>query len=71
MSNYPLDKTANAAGRRSSIPLDGPDDTPENPRRQSGELPPLLAAILQEYSATGLPPAYLPKTLPGPHGELS
>jgi len=25
-------------------------------------MPPLLKRILQEYSATGLPPAYLPKT---------
>ena len=29
-----------------------------------GELPPLLKQILQEYSATGMPPAYLPKTSP-------
>jgi putative transposase len=68
---YPLDKTANADGRRGGVPLDGPDDTPENPRRQSGELPPLLEAILQEYSATGLPPAYLPKTPSGPNGDPS
>jgi transposase InsO family protein len=68
---YPLDKTANADGRRGCVPLDGPDVSPENPRRPSGELPPLLQAILQEYSATGLPPAYLPKTPSGPHGEPS
>ena len=34
-----------------------------------GELPPLLKTILQEYSATGLPPAYLPKTPPCQNGE--
>jgi transposase InsO family protein len=68
---YPLDKTANADGRRGTVPLDGPDAVPESPPRPSGELPPLLAAILQEYAATGLPPAYLPKTPPGQNGEPS
>ena len=68
---YPLDKTANADGRRTAVPLDGPAGPPENPRRTSGELPPLLEAILQEYSATGLPPAYLPKTPSGQNGEPS
>jgi putative transposase len=68
---YPLDRAANADGRRSSLPLDDPARTPENPRRPGGELPPLLAAILQEYSAAGLPPAYLPRTPSGPNGEPS
>jgi putative transposase len=68
---YPLDKTANADGRRAAVPLDGPDVSPKNPRRPAGELPPLLEAILREYSATGLPPAYLPKTPSGPTGGLS
>jgi putative transposase len=68
---YPLDKTANADGRRPSVQVDGLDVPPEGPRRPSGELPPLLKAILQEYSATGLPPAYLPKTPPSQEGESS
>jgi transposase InsO family protein len=68
---YPLDRTANADGRRGSVPLDGPDVPPESPRRPGGELPPLLEAIFQEYSATGLPPAYLPKTPPGQNGDPS
>jgi hypothetical protein len=68
---YPLDKTANADGRRAAVPLDGPDVPPEDPRRPGGELPPLLQTILREYSATGLPPAYLPKTPPGQNGEPS
>jgi hypothetical protein len=69
---YPLDRTANADGRRRIVepgrgsdddePDDGaladsaPDDGgPDKP------LPPLLKRILDEYSAGGLPPAYLPK----------
>jgi putative transposase len=68
---YPLDKTANADARRACVPLDGPDVPPQNPRRVPGELPPLLEAILREYSATGLPPAYLPKTPSGPTGDPS
>jgi len=40
-------------------------------QRSAGELPPLLKRILAEYSATGMPPAYLPK-LPDPKkGEES
>ena len=68
---YPLDKTANADGRRAAIPADGRDVPPESPRHPGGELPPLLEAILQEYAATGLPPAYLPKTPSGQNGDPS
>jgi transposase InsO family protein len=68
---YPLDRTANADGRRASVPVDGLDVPPESPRHPSGELPPLLQRILQEYSATGLPPAYLPKTPSCQNGEPS
>jgi putative transposase len=76
---YPLDKSANADGRRAVIE---PDDTarlsspksaapPEDRQRTASELPPLLKSILQEYSATGMPPAYLPKTPPSQKGETS
>jgi putative transposase len=66
---YPLDKAANADGRRAAIEpggtarLNSPkSDMPTQERpRSGGELPPLLKRILQEYSATGMPPAYLPK----------
>jgi putative transposase len=68
---YPLDKTANADGRRAAIESAGGDVAPEEPRHASGELPPLLTSILREYSATGMPPAYLPKTLPSQNGEPS
>lgn len=55
---YPLDRQSNADGRRRVIdPLaaEFPDTAP-----QSG-LPPLLKQLLAEYSASGLPPAYIPK----------
>ena len=69
---YPLDRAANADGRRGIVgPHRGPDDDepddgaladsapddggPDKP------LPPLLQRILDEYSASGAPPAYLPK----------
>jgi hypothetical protein len=60
---YPLDRSANADAQRA--PLD--PDKNETPSEESGtqrsdtELPPLLKKILEEYSATGMPPAYLPK----------
>ena len=55
---YPLDKTANAEGRRRSIGTE-----PHQIRRPtpSEALPPLLRQCLAEYAATGCPPAYLPK----------
>jgi hypothetical protein len=74
---YPLDRAANADGRRSAIEPDrGPDDDradDDEPDEEtwSGDTPddggpdkplaPLLKKILTEYRATGMPPAYLPK----------
>lgn len=52
---YPLDKTKNADGRRRSLEPAAPAATP------SGEIAPLLKDLMAQYSATGLPPAYLPK----------
>jgi hypothetical protein len=55
---YPLDKSANAEGlraRRSS-----PSARPAAASTPPG-VAPLLQKILQQYAATGLPPAYLPK----------
>jgi hypothetical protein len=66
---YPLDKTANADGRRALVEPVGADVPVDDSQRKDGELPPLLKSILQEYSATGLPPAYLPKTPPSQNGE--
>jgi putative transposase len=81
---YPLDRKANADGQRLLFPHDRADvadkaqspleselPAPPNPGRgrPDGELPPLLQCILAEYSATGLPPAYLPKNPPCHPGE--
>lgn len=55
---YPLDRQANADGRRRVIDPVVPELPETAP--QSG-LPPLLRKLLAEYSATGLPPAYIPK----------
>jgi transposase InsO family protein len=69
---YPLDRNANADGRRSVIePDQGPDDDEPDEGTSAAStpgdggpdkpLPPLLKRILDEYSASGAPPAYLPK----------
>jgi putative transposase len=68
---YPLDKSANADGRRVTIEPGGTTAPPEDRQRTAGELPPLLKRILQEYSATGMPPAYLPKTPTQENGGAS
>lgn len=53
---YPQDKTKNASGyRRCVLP------EPKAVASDSDPLPPLMRKILQDYAATGLPPAYLPK----------
>ena len=69
---YPLDKNANADGRRAAVEPDGtdvpPDDRPRTSRRAAAASE---DASSQEYSATGMPPAYLPKTPPSQNGETS
>src|SRR4051794_8803361 len=65
----PLDKGANADGRRAPVaPADGAAPQGHGPGKD-GALPPLLKQILREYSAPGLPPAYLPKTPPPTTGD--
>jgi hypothetical protein len=71
---YPLDRQANADGQRLLFPLDtsgvsagdgqGVASPPGDQEQPAAELPPLLKRILAEYSATGMPPAYLPKNPP-------
>ena len=57
---FPLDKAQNADGRRRVLePLHrAGTGTGEPP---ASGMAPLLKALMAEYSATGLPPAYLPK----------
>lgn len=62
---YPLDRAANADGRRAVVEPTSPD-APAAERASAGDLPPLLKKILADYSATGLPPAYLPQK---PHSQ--
>lgn len=52
---YPLDKAANADGRRRR--LETPDIAPSG---QPCGMAPLLKEMIAAYAATGLPPAYLP-----------
>jgi putative transposase len=75
---YPLDKSANSDGRRAvvepgadavSSDRSASTDRSADGGRKSGQLPPLLQRILQEYSATGMPPAYLPKRSPSNPGD--
>lgn len=65
---YPLDRTANAEGHRRIVEPDR-IDTPADDQRPAEHLPPLLKRILQEYSATGMPPAYLPQNPRPQKGE--
>jgi hypothetical protein len=53
---FPLDRTANADGRRRVLePLGSP------PPPAAPGIAPLLEQLMADYRATGLPPAYLPK----------
>jgi len=66
---YPLDKLANADGRRRArAPEASSASTVEPP---SGELPPLLRKLLADFAATGLPPAYLPLANENDEEELN
>ena len=53
---YPLNKTANADGRRRALQA----MTTDVAAAPGDELPPLLRQCLADYAATGRPPAYLP-----------
>lgn len=68
---YPLDRSANANGHRALVEPDGADTSAADRPRAGNDLPPLLKRILQEYSATGMPPAYLPKHPHSNQGEAS
>jgi len=68
---YPLDRAANADGRRAVVEPAAHEATVAS--ALTGDLPPLLKKILADYSATGLPPAYLPQKShsQNPQGETS
>ena len=55
---FPTDKSRNASGERRLLDPLAPE---EEPRRPAGELPPFLKRLVEEYAASGLPPAYLSK----------
>ncbi len=54
----PLDKSANANGQRRCLAPVTADLSPVAPKG----LPALMTQLLADYAATGVPPAYLPKT---------
>ena len=61
---YPLDKEANAEGRRRRLEQCPGDvaPAPAGPGESSPEeIPPLLREILERYSQSGRPPGYIPK----------
>jgi putative transposase len=55
---YPQDKSANAEGLRRGFKTQ--ENTIQLDTQKTG-IAPLLKDLMAEYSATGLPPAYLPK----------
>lgn len=59
----PLDKARNADGARRSIEPLGEVTPVATPTKS--EIPPLLRSLLEQYAATGQPPAYLPQ----PHDD--
>ena len=68
---YPLDRSANADGHRSLVEPDHSGQPAGAEPRANHGLPPLLRRILEEYSATGIPPRYLPKHSQPRPGEAS
>jgi hypothetical protein len=53
---YPIDKAANASGRRRAL---DPVTSGHTPPPDSG-MAPLLRRLMAKFAATGLPPAYIP-----------
>ncbi len=66
-SLFPLDKTRNAEAARRQLE-DVVDSVPSCPTSPS-ETPPLLRALIEDYAATGQPPAYLPEPHDDPDPE--
>ena len=64
---FPLDKTRNAEADRRQLEnvVDSVPGSPTSP----AETPPLLRALIEDYAATGQPPAYLPEPHDDPDPE--
>lgn len=59
---YPLDKARNADGYRRAFDNVEPATIPETETAPQEGIAPLLRQLIEDYAATGLPPAYVPKT---------
>ena len=61
---YPQDKSANANGLRRQLSLNENLHTNQSSEKikESAGIAPLLKDLMAQYAATGLPPAYLPKS---------
>lgn len=61
---HPLDKRNNADGRRRTLdtPSERESTIDADPASESAGIAPHLRRLMQDYAATGLPPAYLPMT---------
>lgn len=59
---YPLDKVRNADGCRRSLERVDLASVAETEAGPQEGMAPLLRKLIEDYAATGLPPAYLPKT---------
>lgn len=58
----PCDRSKNADGRRKTLnPLANSDGTLVSTKPDKSNVAPLMKQYLEDYSATGLPPGYLPK----------
>jgi putative transposase len=64
-SLHPLDKRRNADGRRRVIdnPFEREPSIEHEPTSRPAGIAPHLQQLMQDYAATGLPPAYLPMTV--------
>jgi transposase InsO family protein len=61
---FPVNKSRNASGERRIVDPLAPSQEGDHP---SGDLPPYLKQLLEEYAASGLPPAYLSHAEPKNH----
>lgn len=57
---YPVDRKRNAEGLRRRIGSPVTEKSEQVGTSTGGELPPLLAKLVAEHAASGLPPAYIP-----------